>query len=97
MEKMLVVTSTATTVKANTEKNGCRYEVEYEYREKTLQSVKCNIYKADGNSFVGYMALQNGSKNISVQDGNETTAHATVFEEIIAEIKSEVESEVSDE
>lgn len=99
MEKLLTTKDSSTTVKSTVKKNDFLYCVEYNYANKTLRNLQCNISKEDESGqyiFIGFMSISDGNKNITIRGTSESmSSHVAVFEEIIDEVNTDINSRES--
>ncbi|NMA75362.1 MAG: hypothetical protein GX963_14695 [Bacteroidales bacterium] len=87
-EKLLVEKSRSTKVNAEVILGDFRYNVEYDFAEKKLGKLSCNIYKSEGNEYAGYMQHENGNTNFNFPEEESIETHVSAFQKILAEAKA---------
>ena len=93
--KKLTETSRSTAVTATAKRGEYEYNVSYNYADKTIVSLQCDVHRASGSEeeqsvYIGSMSIYAGNKSVNFPAEEDTAAHAALFEAFIDEIKEEI-------
>ena len=88
--KLLQEKSRVIAVTAEVEQGDYRYDVNYDFSDKKLGKMNCNIYKKEGNEYSGFMSYDDGKTNFSFPKEEGIEIHIGVFKKIVTEVKESI-------